>query len=245
MKHRIIIFAVLLLAGGCLSAQNTESTAIPDNNGSTTASFSKWSVGATVGVDINVPIVGVAYMTDVEYGPRLGFGYGLNVAYRPFKWLAIRSGLNLLDKDYAFTHTISLGENQATLVNLTSCKYLDLPVMADFSVGKKVRWHLLFGGYIGYWLSGSRMGNTIPLMIVNDPGLVTEDYPFNSVRDNRFDAGLIYGPAMSIACSRVVDINIELLFFHGLTDVQKNYMMQLNPHYNTTTLLQAGVTFNL
>lgn len=247
MKQITIFLATLLLVVGSLSAQVATASPQPANDSVShlNPTFPQWSIGAAVGLDLNVPVAGVAYMNEVSYVPQFGFGFALSVAYRPCKWFAVRSGLNLMDKNYFYMHKVTLDENDGTLGTLTSCKYLDLPVMADFSIGKKVRWHFLLGGYVGYWLSGHRMGTSFPLLNVDFSGFVDEPYPFNSVRDNRFDAGLIYGPALSITCSRRVDINIELLFLHGLTDVQKNYMMQLNPHYNTTALLQTGVTFKL
>ena len=248
MKHKYFLFLAFLIGAGCLSAQNVNASVAAPVDGDTdplVTTFPQWAVGATIFADINSPSVGVAYMKDVTYGPQLGWGYAPNVAYRPNKWFAVRSGLYMMDKNYSFLHTLNMMEDSPTTGTNIKCKYLDMPLMVDFSVGRKVRWHLFLGGYVGYWMSGRRSGSAIPLSVSEYSGLVDEDYPFNSIRDNRFDAGLIYGPGMSIACSRFVDINIELLFFYGLTDVQKDYMMQLNPHYNTTTLLQAGVTFNL
>lgn len=246
MKHRIIIFAVFLLAGGCLSAQNN-GTAAAKADGDTLAAptFPRWSVGAGIGLNINVPDVETAYMTNVAYIPSFGLGANLSVAYQPYKWLAVRSGIHFIPKNYAYHHSITVENENAILGCNSNCNYLDVPVMADFSIGGKVRWHLFLGGYVGFWLNGSRNGVAIPLGNRNNDGSYAEDYVFNSTRDNRFDAGIIFGTGLGIACSRVVDINIDLLNLYGLTDVQKNYMMQLNPHYNTTFVLQAGVTINL
>ena len=246
MKHRIIIFAVLLLAGGCLSAQNN-GTAAAKADGDTLAAptFPRWSIGAGIGLNINVPDVETAYMTNVVYNPSFGLGANLSVAYQPYKWLAVRSGIHFVPKNYTYLHSITVENQEGSLGSNTNCNYLDVPVMADFSIGGKVRWHLFLGGYVGYWLNGNRNGAAIPLGNRNDDGSFAENYVFNSTRDNRFDAGIIYGTGLGIACSRVVDINIDLLNLYGLTDVQKNYMMQLNPHYNTTFVLQAGVTINL
>ena len=214
MKHYFLLITALLLAGGCLSAQNN-GTAAAKADGDTLAAptFPRWSVGAGIGLNINVPDVETAYMTNVAYNPSFGLGANLSVAYQPYKWLAVRSGIHFVPKNYTYLHSITV-ENQ------------------EGSVGSNT-------------LNGNRNGAAIPLGNRNDDGSFAENYVFNSTRDNRFDAGIIFGTGLGIACSRVVDINIDLLNLYGLTDVQKNYMRQLNPHYNTTFVLQTGVTINL
>ena len=247
MKQRILIFTALLFACGCLTAQG-KGAAAATADGDTVAvpTFPCWSVGAGIGLNLNIPDVEMAYMTDAVYDPAFGLGGSLDVAYRPFTWLAVHSGIHFIPKNYTYLHTATVGDQTGAVgVNSTTCNYLDVPLMADLSIGRKVKWHLFFGGYIGFWLNGKRSGATIPLLNSDNDASFSEDYVFNSTRDNRFDAGVIFGTGLSIACSRVVDINIGFLNLYGVTDVQKNYMMQLNPHYNTTIVLQAGVSFNL
>ena len=136
MKHRIIIFAVLLLAGGCLSAQNN-GTAAAKADGDTLAAptFPRWSVGAGIGLNINVPDVETAYMTNVVYNPSFGLGANLSVAYQPYKWLAVRSGIHFVPKNYTYLHSITV-ENQEGSVDLHKptqyCKAIILQLKINF-----------------------------------------------------------------------------------------------------------------
>jgi hypothetical protein len=203
-----------------------------------------WYVGLMVGGSSNTLDVKKTIFNGLWYSAR-GLNVEARVGYQFNEWFGIRSGVELVSKNYATKLTVDYAGVSNKYQTYHQNQYLQLPLMADFSIGGKVRWHLFLGGYVGFWLNGSRNGVAIPLGNRNNDGSYAEDYVFNSTRDNRFDAGIIFGTGLGIACSRVVDINIDLLNLYGLTDVQKNYMRQLNPHYNTTFVLQAGVTINL
>ena len=99
------------------------------------------------------------------------------------------------------------------------------------------------GGYLGYWINGHIIGSEIPFLSLNDEG-VNNDYEFDSRRDNRFEAGLAYGLGLAIPLSNRLEMDIDLITHYGLTDMQKKYMRQQNPRYNTTTMLQLGLAYN-
>ena len=69
--------------------------------------------------------------------------------------------------------------------------YLQLPLMADFSVGSEVvRLHLMLGGYAGYWLSQCRTGYVYKSTDDPTPNRGYDLSFVNEGYDNRFDAGV-------------------------------------------------------
>ena len=239
-------FLLLALCAGGMAAQQ-ESGGLSGQSGQDgveAVPFNpKWAVGVGLSANFNFHDGGTAFMKDVEYNPFMGAGFSINATYRLYKWLAFRTGAIIMMKNYQWSNTVVINENSVTLTTLNLNNYVNFPVMADLSIGKKVRWHLFLGAYAGYWSRGHRLGVAIPLIVV-DEAIVDEEYAFDSRRDNRFDAGLVYGIGMSIPCSKRIEIDIEALTHYGLTDVQKKYMRQQNARYNTTTMLQLGVAYN-
>ena len=103
------------------------------------------------------------------------------------------------------------------------------------------------GGYGGWWLSGRREGQSLSVSYLitgnQDDTFFDEEYKFNDSRDNRFDAGIVYGFAAQCTIAKKVELSAEMRWYYGLTDVQKNYMTNLNPRYNTTRVIQFGAAY--
>lgn len=203
----------------------------------------KWSVGVAVSGNINIMTTGTAYMSTVTYYPFLGTGIGINANYRLFKWLSFRVGAMSLMKSHRWENALTINGNTASTSSVYENRFVNIPVLADFSIGKKTRFHLFLGGYLGYWTNGHIIGSEIPFLSLNDEG-VNNDYEFDSRRDNRFEAGLAYGLGLAIPLSNRLEMDIDLITHYGLTDMQKKYMRQQNPRYNTTTMLQLGLAYN-
>jgi len=251
MKKQYLLLLVLLSLSTGLFAQ-TPSTNVQQPAGSgqgVEAVNGKWTVGVSAAAALNVHESGLAYMKNYSYIPQLGVSYGVDVRYQPFKWLWLRTGIYRTPKNYVLNQADTIYFNNSPLEiargELARNMYLNVPFMADLSIGKKVRYHLFLGGYVGYWYGGSRMGSAMPLMLASGSAIYDEHYAFDKRCDNRFEAGLNYGLGLSIPCFSHFGIDVNMLWYYGLTDMQKNTTRQHIPHYNTTFLLQAGITYTL
>ena len=105
---------------------------------------------------------------------------------------------------------------------------------------------------IGGWLSSHREGLTFRWFgdesedDVN--GWITpgnsyefdEKVPFDSRRDNRFEAGLAGGIGVACRVAPRVEVEVEGRCYYALTDMQKAYMKFQAPRYNTTFVIQTG-----
>lgn len=245
MKKNFFVLIVLLTMASCVIAQPSESNRTTvSSNSPEIAQCSKWTFGLQAGATLNSPAAGSAY-TNISYDPFVGISYGLSVRYTPFKWLAVRTGINRIAKNYFFSRNNIMGIEGASYGTMVRNTFFDVPLMADLSIGKKVRYHLFLGAYVGFWGKSAMEGEAIPVENVGEVSRFNEQYTFNSIRDNRFDAGLNYGLGISIPCSQRIGIDVDMLWYYGLTDLQKPYMTQLNPIYNTTFLLQVAATYKL
>ena len=230
-----IYFIVLLLSFARMTAAQ-DTVRRPDPQG--------WSAGLLTGYTYNHHVVDMGYMNHMKYMGYIGNIYGLKATYAHTKWFAVRTEPALVQKNYIMLHYVSDVEDDGYFATQYNNNYIDVPLFVDLSTMGRVRLHLVFGGYAGWWLNGNRVGGTIAL---NSEGveMFDENYEFNSVRDNRFDAGLIYGAGLSGFMGRKIEWEVGFRTYYGLTDIQKHYMMNQNPRYNTTYVLQFGIAYKL
>ena len=189
------------------------------------------------------------YAYDMRYEERGGFTVGIPVQYDFFDWLGVRAEVSFVQKGHKMHRTDVWNKLHTDTRN----NYLHVPVMARFSFGgQRVRGFLNAGGYIGGWLSSHREGLTFRWFgdeseeDVN--GWITpgnsyefdEKLPFDSRRDNRFEAGLAGGIGVACRVAPRVEIEVEGRCYYALTDMQKAYMKFQTPRYNTTFVIQAG-----
>lgn len=72
-----------------------------------------------------------------------------------------------------------------------------------------------------------------------------EKYPFNSVRDNRFEAGAVIGLGLQYEINDLLTVLAECRYYYSLTDMQKDYMKMQVPRYLNTMLFQVGLLVTL
>jgi hypothetical protein len=70
-----------------------------------------------------------------------------------------------------------------------------------------------------------------------------EDVEFNDKRDNRIDKGFTWGAGISGWIKGRIEVGAEVRWYYGIEDIQKPYMRNLNPRYNTTFAIQGGVSY--
>jgi hypothetical protein len=104
------------------------------------------------------------------------------------------------------------------------------------------------GGFVGWWASSHREGVAMgmSLDIYNDAVYgysYAEDVPFDSRRDNRWQAGLLTGGGIAVRVGPC-DLFAAMRWAFSLTDLQKNYQRNLVVRNNNTLFLQTGVLFS-
>ena len=97
-------------------------------------------------------------------------------------------------------------------------------------------------------MSGSRSGQSYSLNYllygdISSTKFEDETWEFDSKRDNRFDAGLIAGAGITLELYRGLSLFAEGRYYYGLTDMQKQYMTFMVPHYNSTLAIQGGISY--
>ena len=240
MKKYFLSALVFLMAARVLNAQEV----VPTDND--TPRQRHWSVGLTGGMDRNYHIVDMSYMTDYDYSKYApGTSFGIQFSYSPVKWLSFRLDGVMLNKNYYRDHVHAYSQVQSiSLPDTTINQYFNAPLVVRLNVGNKVRLHLFGGGYVGYWLTSFRSGRTQGM---NSVVSYFEQVDFWTVesqrRDNRLDAGFVYGAGVSTLLLNRIELGVEARYYYGVTDIQKNYMAHLNPRYNSTFVLQGGLSY--
>ncbi|MBQ0015370.1 MAG: PorT family protein [Bacteroidales bacterium] len=244
MKKRHLVLGLMLIAiTGIASAQNT-----PTAESTQQRAKSPWSVGITGGFCTNTPSIQVPdYASYITYKSGDGATVGITGRYQIAKWLAARASMVWIQKNYKMDR---MGYNGSNIINTNyTNNYISLPLAVQVQVGYPFRLFAFAGGYVGYWLSGHRSGNTFTMnyLLYGDVESTNfdTDWEFNDERDNRFDAGLMFGGGASFSIKNKIEVSAEAAYYYGLTDTQKQYMLYMRPHYNSTLAIQASILYNL
>ncbi|MFI3295570.1 MAG: porin family protein [Rikenellaceae bacterium] len=200
-------------------------------------SYSQLSVGLTAGATHNTMVADAGYY-ERDYNARMGFAVAIPVEYQFNDWLAMRGEVGYIAKNYSWTR--EYGEFQQY-----TNSFVQVPLMANFSLKvKEVRLFLSAGGYLGYWAGSCISGQLLSLFDLQLNYFSGERYEFDSAADNRFDAGLLLGVGAKWNLCDKLSLLGELRMQYGLTDMQKPYMENHFPRYNTTIQLNIGVMYN-
>ena len=208
--------------------------------------ISRFSAGVFAGKDNNHHVINTWYADDMKYTDLPGYTAGVSFGYHPTGWFSLCADVAMVQKNYRMDRD---NPYVSYMYTESTNDYLSVPVTAMLSVGRTVRLCGYFGGYAGYWMSGHREGKSLPILSSMTSGYDDEitcfdqDYEFNSVRDNRFDAGLVYGAGLHCAIVKKIDLSLEVRWYYALTDIQKAYTRNINPRYNTTRAIQFGVAY--
>lgn len=197
-----------------------------------------WYVGLLLGGSNNNMAIDYARNNGTWYSDR-GINIEARAGYQFNQWFGIRSGLQLISKNYITDLEVKYLDNKDVYRTYYNDMYLQLPLMADLSIGgEDVRIHFMAGGYAGYWLSQWRHGY---VYVAGDPRPYTGDaYSFVEGYDNRFDAGLAGGLGLNLRVSPAWQLQFEGNYYHGLVSVAKTpYKL-----YNRAWTFGMGVTYH-
>jgi hypothetical protein len=197
-----------------------------------------WYLGFFVGGTNNHMAVTYARNSGKWYTDR-GVDFEAVVGYQFNQWFGIRSGLAAISKNYITDLEVKYNDVSDEYRTFYRDMYLQLPLMADLSVGgEDVRIHFKFGGYAAYWLTQARHGY---VYVANAPRPYEGDaYHFVEGYDNRFDAGLAGGIGLSLRVSPAFQLHFGGDYYHGLLSVAKSpYKI-----YNRTWTFGMGMTYH-
>lgn len=218
MRSRILLLGLALLLS--LSAQ------------------AQWRVGVTGGACYNVFSMDKQYMNDYQIDGRWGGTAGISAQYDFSDWLAVRADLNWARKNYR-KHRVVLSQMDYRYKN----DYLQLPVIASFSVGgARLRGICNLGMYAGYWLASRREGSDY-----NSFGeysvTFNEKIKFNSKTDQRLDFGFVGGLGLEYRIASNWAVQAETRCYLSTMSTTKQYMRVKDYRYNTTVAAQLGVFY--
>ena len=204
----------------------------------------QWRLGVTAGATHNKYSINTPPLNDVHYtnawggipGCDIPVGtFGFMAQYDISHWLGLRTDLNWTYKNYKMSIP---KQADYELHNA----YIQLPVMASFSIGyKNFRGFCNLGIYGGYWLRSHKIG-TEEVVSHTISGKIK--YDFNSHRDQRFDYGLTGGTGVEWRLGpnwawQIVEVRV----YYSTQSSQKQYMTVKDPRYNTTIALQSGLCY--
>ena len=205
--------------------------------------FAQWSVGAYGGVSFTNIDRSQAGRIDETYIPLLGQSYGAKTIYTVNSWFAIRADLNVMQRNHRLQrHLDYLSPVYTDHLNT----YLTLPLITDYSFGtERLHGHLLLGGFVGYWLhqrvKGITYGMTDYEVFFND---FDEQRPYTN-QDNRFDAGLLGGMALSYSLNSHIDLSLDAILYYDLVSHHKGYINLQDYRYLTTSSLTLGISYKI
>ena len=215
------------------------------------------TIGLAGGWDYNAINTNISNFAFTGYQPRSGFAASLPLHFAIGDWFAINSGVNYRQKNYQWYRT---GFYAGEYIDYRN-SYFQLPLTLEASFGgQHWRGFAEAGGFAGYWTGGHIKGalpnffNPIypepapapsgTLLMLNSVYKFSQGYDFNSNRDNRVELGWTASLGIRLEEERwQAFIKMELQ--QGLTNLQKNYMINEVPRYNITETIVGGVAIPL
>ena len=204
--------------------------------------IAQWAVSLNGGATSTTITRSTAGRIDETYSTLWGYDFGIGGRYTLNPWLAIRADLNLMQRNHRMQRRLNYISPVYT-DHLNT--YLSLPLMADFSFGlKKLRGHLLLGGYCGFWLTHRVKGVTY--------GMTDYDVFFNTFNqsnpftreDRRLNTGILCGIGLSHCLSRHIDLNLEALYHYDLVSHHIGYAFLHDYRYLNTLSLTLGIIYH-
>ena len=136
----------------------------------------------------------------------------------------------LIQKNYSLARTDSLSGSYTKFTN----SYVQVPLIIQSSFGKRLKFILNGGGYLGYWILGRISGKTPNIFSATTNGAslqnesfqlssFDQNYAFNPQRDNRIEVGWVVGTGLQYKIIRKYYGFAKLSYYNSLTDQQKKY----------------------
>ena len=200
----------------------------------------QFGIGLKGGLDFNSVTRSNSGRIDETYHAKNGADYGIILSYQINEWFALRANVEMLSRSHTMKRNLNAVKG---LYTDYKNQYLTVPVMTDFTFGgARVRGHFMMGGYVSYWMMANVSGNTFDLYNKIRP--FNEKMEFNEYH-NRFVAGLVAGPGLSVALTEKISLELDALLYYDLVSYMKVSKVSPDPRYNNTASLTLGVIYKL
>lgn len=207
-------------------------------------SMGQWKIGIEGGVVRNTLLISKCYDYDRHYSGATNGIIGVPVRYDFRDWFGLQAEVSYLAKDYSMYRSDIYEGNSYNYTN----SYLNFPIFARFSFGgAKLRGYVLAGGFLGAWVSSEVEGYQMRYFQQDENSFsdyhFDEKVPFDSRRDNRFDAGLSGALGIEYQFAKRFSVFAEARYLYSLTDMQKKYMLKQPTKHNSTFAFQIGFMY--
>lgn len=201
----------------------------------------QWDLGVKAGLNINSIDRSNLGRIDEIYYSMPGFDVGVFGRYQFNEWLGLRADLSFMSRNHGMDRNVFYLKNVYTAFLNT---YMMLPVMADFSINlEKFHIHFMGGGFMGYWLTARRYGQTSINMSGIDHNF-NEKIEFNKYH-NRFSAGIVAGAGVEYDLSEKWAIGLDYIFYHDFVSYMKVNKIAADTRFYDTYSLTFGLIYKL
>ena len=213
--------------------------------------YSQLSFGVGLGYTNNHLYTDISNRVYTENKTGSGIGTSILLETHLCNRINFHSGIYILQKSYNFVRT----GNYTSIYENHKNTYLQLPIIIKLSLlrREKVQFFINGGLFVSYWAFGKVKGitpnvfNSVDSLSNNGQPKhylnltsYSEKYLFNSLRDNRFEFGLLGGISIYYNYNRRYKCFFDCYFYQSLSDQQKKYMINQIPRYNQTLFFSIG-----
>jgi len=189
--------------------------------GKSFAQISKQEIGSEVGI-VAAEVSGIQPPNNVI--PNYGISVSIVGQYNFTDLFSIKSGLGFVEKGYATTQVLYLQSNidpktgftgnSGNINNYYPTSYIELPILAKATFGKKIKFFANAGPYFGLLLIAME---NVSVNETNQPpksfsNNVTEYY-------KRVDMGICFGAGVEMPVKDKILLSLELRYDQGLMNV--------------------------
>lgn len=204
------------------------------------------SVGLEAGADWNGIIAGEGYR-NYAYSNKNGFTVSIPVLLELMPSLELETGLSYAMKNYGYSRTVE--DDPASVRTLDYSRYnhfIEVPVAlryTDTLGGSGVSLFASVGGFVGFWVYGSRSGYAYS--ISRNPGLIPFDEKTDLENYNICQAGVSASLGVKFKLSDRADSYIRAGYCLALTDLNRAQKYGSYPIHNSTVTLTGAVTWRV
>lgn len=203
------------------------------------------------GYSYNHLITYVSNRTFTKNVNKIGYNAALRFKYEVNKLIGFETGISWIQKNYSFKRT----ENYSGIFDKFTNNYLQIPFTVPIRIYEKKKIQIfLNNGVFASYLISTRVNGVMPNAFnstneldvdgqsIQNFNLTTysEDYKFNTMKDNRFEFGLQTGITFQYDFNEKTVFFLEYRFYQSLTDIQKEYMVNQASKINQTSIVSVG-----
>ena len=154
---------------------------------------------------------------------------------------SIRTYLAFEKKGVRQTDLILLDTSKTIILDILTPKskfnYLSVPIIFNYTVGKKVKYAIGIGGYAAYLINIKDI-----LEGLNTPKITTKR---ELLVNNRLDLGLSFSSSIAIPISKRLSGHVNLLYNRGIRSFAKTSITLENPVYTSSANLLFGISYSI